>query len=145
MEDRPGSRTKDADAPAIAPLQTWTARRTRTARRALLAGGLGIGLLGALAACGDDAEKQSGAMWSTLGERPKKHADEPTVHGDPITPEDPRGLECSRSRFTLTRVSRRAVLEPEDARIIFGKAEGPSDALRAPTGRRSTSARRRSR
>lgn len=121
---------------------TWLTHEGR--RRSLLAGGLGIGLLGALAACGDDVEKQSGAMWSTLGERPKKHADEPTVHGDPITPEDPRGLECSRSRFTLTRVSRRAVLEPEDARIISGKAEGPSDALSAPTGRRSTSARRRS-
>lgn len=131
MEVRAGSRTTGADAPAIAPLQTRTARRTRPARRALLAGGLGIGLLGALAACGDD-EEQAREEWSAMGERPEKHANEPRVLGEPLTPEDPRGLECSSARLTLTNVARRSVLEPEDARIISGKGEGPSRSLNAP-------------
>lgn len=120
---------------------TWTAARTaRSApggarpapsapRRALLAGGAALALLGALTAC-DDEKGPAVRAGDDLGDLPTRI--EPGAVA-PLTPEDPRGLACSLTRVVLTGGEQLRALAPDRVSELTG-GSAPEEPLEAPEG-----------
>lgn len=122
-----------SSAPA-APRATSTADRgawpgPATGRRALLAGGTALALLGALTAC-EDEKGPTARSADDLGALPTRI--EPTVVAA-LAPEDPRGLASSLTRIVLRGSERQRTLDPDRVAELTG-GSAPEKPLEAPDG-----------
>lgn len=131
-EDRANAPT-DSSTPADARAARTPRGRKRTGpttgRRALLAGGTALALLGALTACEDD-KGPTARSEDDLGALPTRI--EPTAVAA-LTPEDPRGLASSVTRIVLAGSERHRSLDPDRVSELTGRS-APEEPLEAPEG-----------
>ena len=127
------SRTSTPTAVSAPRAASAARRRARpdpvAGRRALLAGGTALALLGALTAC-DDEKGPAVRSEDDLGVLPTRI--EPDAVAS-LTPEDPRGLACSLTRIVLAGGEQLRTLEPDRVAELTGGST-PEEPLEAPEG-----------
>lgn len=116
-----------APAPRAARLEPRLA--PATGRRALLAGGTVLALLGALTACDDEKGPEVRSL-DDLGVLPTRI--DPDAFAS-LTPEDPRGLSCSLTRITLRGGEQLRALTPDRVAGLTGEST-PEEPIEAPEG-----------